>query len=464
MSLLLLTALSLELVRGIRCAKHFESSEQSEVSIASGGANRVRNANPADDSEETYKAITVSGITVVPSKRMQLLRPPLGECYSPNQHLLPAIRLWRERRPDLALLALENILSSKTAHADTMLLARHLMIDIALLHDMYTKILDYAQAVLVFDPQDVRARFIIALYCGCAIETKVKSLQLFNSGNVDKLELSNEWKALNDVRPALAQRLSEIAVDVASAWDAHGQPHDVRQINEVTNTDSWGGSLVISVFGYGPIMENNGHFYPKPPMKQRIDAALKLARAFPHAPILALGGAVQSGKAEGEFIQEELERLDPTLKGRIVVDSRSRDTQGNGRFVAEWIRDNIDGNKTLFIDTSDWDQPRTKLVLYQMFKAMNIDITLVAVGAGAAFNRGHNDPALTERIKREQRAIWRDAARGRQLMSYCDFEGNSVKLVKSKSSGNRRRDAATLAIVVLQLVTLLATFVRISTV
>jgi len=379
-----------------------------------------------DPIQEEYEPITVDGKTITPTKVMQSLEPRVGRCYVGNEQLLPAVRLWRERQPYFALKVLEKVQADAGMDAASVALARSLIVDIAQMHDMYTFIHENARDILTDNPQDVHARFVMALYDACAQHTGNPSLSMFKPGKSDAVESSKEWKKLHASSPFFAKLLSRVADDVKSTWDKN-TPVDVVPVETVAGK-KFAGKVVIGVFGWGPVKGKEGHYYGTPPMKQRVDAALKLAHALPDAQIIASGGAVTSGKAEGEFIQEDLVRQDADLKDRIIVDPKARDSQGNALFIGQWFRDNAKDNATLLIVGSDWQDPRFKAIMDGTFEAMDVKANIVLVGAGNDFVDGANDPKLKGRIAVEQTAIWRDAARALGYFETCDFvEDNAQK-------------------------------------
>merc|ERR1712150_192713 len=116
-------------------------------------------------------------------------------------------------------------------------------------------------------------------------------------------------------------------------------------------------------------------------------------------------------------IKEELIRRDASLESRIVVDGSARDSQGNMLFTAAWIKDNaLDG--TLLIVGSDWQNPRFWAIANGTLQAMDLSPKVQPVGAGSAFLDGQD---LGARIRIEQTAIWRDAARSLGYFESCDF-------------------------------------------
>eukprot|EP00928_Gymnodinium_smaydae_P014606 TRINITY_DN15378_c0_g2_i1.p1 TRINITY_DN15378_c0_g2~~TRINITY_DN15378_c0_g2_i1.p1 ORF type:complete len:474 (+),score=80.74 TRINITY_DN15378_c0_g2_i1:79-1500(+) len=436
----MLTAFWLQGIREAHSGKRF--IEASNVIVASSEAaySKLRllgyasssaafRVKPDDPLREKYDAIKIGDVVVTPSQRLQGLEPRVGRCYVANEALVPAVRLYRERRPDVALEALQQLIAAKGTDAETAKLARHMAINVAQLHGGDAVILDNAKAILAENPTDTHALFVLALYCAYSIQTKQAAVSAFNPGGADTLESSEAWKALNESSQSLAQLLQRIANDIKNAWDSNGQPRDVLPVDEIKRK-SWPGQLVVGICGWGPILQKEGHLSPLPPLQQRIDAASELAQAFPTALIIASGGGVSSEVIEGEFIRGELERLDAHLKTRIVVDPLARDSVGNGLFISKWMRDKVDGNKTLFIVASDWQIPRFKLIMQNTMKGMGVDAQLVLVGAGNAVNA---DQTLLKQIQSEQSAIWRDAARSLGFFEYCDFE--KAKLNGSNNSG-----------------------------
>lgn len=384
---------------------------------------RVSRGNAIRDDPilEAYPAIQVGDKTIVPTKRMQSLQPRVGRCYVDKPALLPAVRLWREREWQGALKLLAELIQHGHLQYGQAVSrsAMHLAMDIGQMHDQYKVIHDQAQAILKQNPKDLHALFVTALYHACAHQTQRSTLSMFNAMKSETLEASQEWKALNAASPFFAKVLSQIANDVSGAWETKSKPRGVIEVKDAVRK-SWPGDLVIGVFGWGPIQGKKGSWQPLPPMKQRIDAALSLAQAFPHAQIIASGGAVTSGKAEGDFIKEDLERQGLRPQKPIIVDAKARDSHGNAGFIGQWMQKHTK-NSTLLIVGSDWQNPRFKAIIDATFQVMDVPAMVVPVGAGNHYNAGKDDPALKARIEVEQTAIWRDAARASGYFEDCDF-------------------------------------------
>merc|ERR1719464_753003 len=165
---------------------------------------------------------------------------------------------------------------------------------------MYSEILTDAEAILKNKPKDVMALFVKALYKICAMRNPDnKDLEVFEPTH-DKSSLTEtpEWKALNETSASFAGVLQRVADDAGKAWDSEFAPSGVVPSDKVL-TNSYKGTLVIGVFGWGPITGSDEEGWTAlPPMQQRIDAGLKLAHHFKEAKIIASGGAVTSGMAE----------------------------------------------------------------------------------------------------------------------------------------------------------------------
>merc|ERR1719282_1760838 len=306
------------------------------------------------------------------------------------------------------------------------------MINIAQMHDMYNEIFQDAQTILKTDPKDVHALFVKALYTICEIQVHSMTNEKLNE-SLHTAESTQEWKDLNESSPFFADVLSRVAIDASTAWDSEFSPSGVVPLKKAL-ADNYAGELVIGVFGWGPIKWNDELGWTAlPPMQERIDAAAKLAEKFKTAHIIASGGAVTSGMAEGTFILQALTERSPSLGSRIIVDKNARDSQGNAEFIATWIQDNIKDHVTLFIVGSDWQDPRFRAIVGGVFETKGINATLVPVGAGMAFNNGADDPRtdgqLAARIKVEQKAIYRDLARARGFFEYCDFQPNRTRVL-----------------------------------
>jgi hypothetical protein len=323
--------------------------------------------------------------------------------------------------------------SDDSVNAEEVLMAEHLMINIGQMHDMYDEISKNVEAILKVYPNDVEALFVKALYTACAMHNmNNEDLKLFRPGNDHTtVESTEEWKALNAVSPYFGSVLKRVADDAVNAWDSEFSPSGVVPLDTVLSSN-YPGTLVIGIFGWGPITGNDDDGWTAlPPMQERIDAGFKLAEHFKEAQIIASGGAVTSGKVEGVYINEQLTERDETLGKRIVVDPSARDSQGNAEFIAEWIQSNTKGDVTVLIVGSDWQDPRFRAIVGGVFESMDITATIVPVGAGMKFVDGLTDPQesdpLAARIHVEQIAIYRDLARARGYYEECDFEQGADK-------------------------------------
>jgi len=272
-------------------------------------------------------------------------------------------------------------------------------------------------------PQDVHARFVMALYHACAHHirkatgTSPNALSIFKTGTSDDVESEERWKALEKASPFFSQVLRGVRTIALGGW-VKSDPVGNVPLEDATKR-SWPGNLVIGIFGWGPVVRNQaGDYEGLPPMMERIDAALKLAHVFPQARIIASGGAVTSDKCEGEYIQETLVKRDARLKDRIIVDRQARDSQGNALFIGQWIKDNArDG--TMLIVGSNWQNPRFKAIMDCTLESMHVRATIEPIGAGSAYLDGKD---INDRILLEQTAIWRDSARALGYLEFCDFK------------------------------------------
>lgn len=376
-----------------------------------------------DPLQEEYEPIEVDGAMVTPTKVMQALEPRLGKGYVGQLKILKAVRLWRQREPNLALELLKSIEADANSGAALIGLARHMMIDISQMHDKYTEIYLNAQAILKENPQDVHARFVMGLYHACAHHirkstgTSPDALSIFKTGTSDDVQSEEWWKALNKASPFFSKVLNSVRRTATGAWVRSDPVGNIPLADAIHRC--WPGNLVIGVFGWGPVVKNQaGHYEGLPPMMERIDAAFRLARAFPQAQIIASGGAVSSDKCEGDYIQETLVKRDRSLEDRIIVDRQARDSQGNALFIAKWMKDHAQDG-TLLIVGSDWQNPRFKAIMDGTLSSMHVRATTQPVGAGSAYLDGKN---VNDRILVEQTAIWRDAARALGYFEFGDFK------------------------------------------
>lgn len=325
----------------------------------------------------------INGVAI--TDRLQDLVPKLGICYESEPKLWDAVLLWRERAPQEALKVLATVDDLE---------ARHMAVDIGQLHDMYDVVETNANAILAQHPGDTHALWAKAI---CAV------------GAGDAQHSAVAEAALLAASPRAAAALDGAVASVALAWDARNFPPYTPQ----RLPQGWSPHAAVIVV-FGCLVEDDGT--PSPSLRDRLQAALELAKEYPQASIIASGGAVSSKYPEAEFIRDWL--VDKGVEeARISVDTAARDTVGNAMFVEQWLRERDVGN--VIIDTSTYHSPRSRLILEGMLEGRGLPINFVSVGAGnSGFPEGK---ALDDRLTLERTASYRDAARARGFFDHCDF-------------------------------------------
>lgn len=379
-------------------------------------------ASEEDPLLDAYLPIVIDGESVFISRQMQALQPRIGRCYVGNPRLVDAVRLWRQREFIHAMNMLKSIVADRDSDQALKKDARHLMLNIAMLHELFQDLHDVASAALEQDSEDLPALWAMSVYHACAhrLRTVLGStngyMDMFLTP-YDNMEDSPWWQNLSSLSPFFYDTLQGISENISASWDKF-EPLGNTNLEDAVERQ-WPGKLVIGVFGWGPVdwNETSQQWEGRPPMMERIDTAFELSEAFPEATIIASGGAVSSGMVEGDYIYEELVARNPELESRIVIDTEARDSQGNAQFTVRYIQEHaVDG--TLLIVGSDWQNPRFKAVMTGVVDALKTRVTVAAVGAGVAYLDGED---LVDRLWIEQLAIWRDRPRSLGWYEACDL-------------------------------------------
>jgi len=366
----------------------------------------------------------VAGSCFEITELFQSLIPDMRECYAENYpELVDAALLWNER-------SMSGIPAIAAAEGVGTIEGKHMQIDIALMFDHWDIVDKAIGDILATNPDDVHALFVKAMY---GFEGVLP--------NVDPPEVLGIIAHLDIVSPNAAKLVDRTLAEVKRVWfkeflhPLYGPDKYICEIGmdgDVTGMlfnnfeckaiaeEFHPSKIAILVFG-----ANNENI-----INARVAVAKNLADRFPHAVILATGGALDTDRAEGDLILEAM----PEYADRIIVDRQARDTIGNSLAIAEYLKQNdID---ILLSVSSTFHLTRATMALRGVLQRKGLqDTKSYMVGAGnhvqALFpdewNQDNQDWLEISNgggrfCTNEIPMTNRDFARGAGYFTMCDFE------------------------------------------
>ncbi|WP_299010015.1 YdcF family protein [uncultured Shewanella sp.] len=241
--------------------------------------------------------------------------------------------------------------------------------------DNYDMIFDFADRILVRDPNDIQALYLKALYSYALMRPDYA-----------------QWRdKLTSLQPAAAEVLEKIIVNVDNVWK-----QDVNDDLAHVKPSS------IGIIALGSPANADGS--PKPRLLNTLKRTLILSRNYPQASIFVTGAAVQTRMPESVAMKQWLVKQGVS-PSRIIIEDKAQDTMGNASNLLPIIkRKHI--NQLLLVTVS-YHMRRSSLIFNEILQDKIEGYRLLKVSAESDLT----GKALSKRLEVEKVSSYRDLSR-----------------------------------------------------
>uniref|UniRef100_A0A7S3LM93 Uncharacterized protein n=2 Tax=Aplanochytrium stocchinoi TaxID=215587 RepID=A0A7S3LM93_9STRA len=259
---------------------------------------------------------------------------------------------------------------------------------LATISDNYTMLFDAADNILRLKPGDHQSLLLKAVYCKSLGKTA---------------EFEETMKLMEASSATISNATKSLMEQVDGIWE-----HPIK-----TSIES-GIKEKLSILALGSPADDDGT--PRPRLLGTLKKTLEVAKTYPEAEIFVTGGAVSSSMPEAIAMRNWLVKHGIS-KNRIIMEMKARDTVGNYVEILPMLRErNI---KKVVLVTVLYHLQRSSVLAEAVFdEGEGDEIEVIRIGGESDFV----GEKLTQRLKVERAASYRDLARALRLYEQRDFK------------------------------------------
>lgn len=255
---------------------------------------------------------------------------------------------------------------------------------VAGMSDNYAGVFYYLDKILQYDPNDIQALYLKALYSYALMRPNYA-----------------HWRdKLMSLQPATAGVLEKLIANVDNVWE-HGVNDEITQLT----------STSIGIIALGSPANVDGSL--KPRLLNTLKRTLSLSRDYPQASIFVTGAAVQTRMPESVVMKQWLVKqgVNPS---RITIEEKAQDTMGNASNLLPIIKRKYINQ--LLLVTVSYHMRRASLIFNGTFQDKIEGYRLIKTSAESDLT----GKTLSNRLEVEKVSSYRDLSRA---LGLYDKEG-----------------------------------------